>query len=813
MRGVRHPAAAETARLKAELQAQSLERRNSMSDQVAYRIEERLACDVLVIGSGMAGLCAAIQAGRSGCDTILIEKDPLLGGNASPLLGVHISGAHSFHPYASETGIIGEIEEEAAWLRAKIHTHGFHYNIAQQWDSLLKRLCEEAGVRVLRRHLGKLPVMGGTRIEAVVVEDVATFKTKRVEVAVAVIEASGDGHVAAEAGASFRMGREAKSEYGERSAPEVTDDITMGTSITALVRKAREPVEFIPPPGTPPFEPGYGFAGTKAMTDCLYKHSSWHPDGEFCFLWHTETGGQRHTIDDDHEIYEETLHQLYSAWNHIKNEAHIEEARNWELIWVSPKAGKRESRRFLGDYLLTQQDVEEARHFEDAIGYGGYAVDLHDPTGERVTQVDIVFHSIPPLWSLPYRCLYSKDLDNLFLAGRLVSVTHLALGTVRLMKTLATGGQAVGLAAGLCKRYGCSPRDVYAQHCAELQQQLLKRDATILTAPNGDETDLARSARVTASTEVRHGRTVADDWLAVDCVRGNVLWDWAPRLDRVSALVMNRADSPATLRMKLSRYEAAAKWQPDHLPHRFRYVKVANRAEWGADHTVAKFAPVADSAVEVPANFAGWVDFPLEIELAPKDPTSDDDRYCLTLLSHPQVFWARQQGYCDYARRCWLTTDAVEYEIDCDAHCFQLSPHPAFGEAANVINGWNRRFATNPVNAWIARPGFPQALTLSWDEPKSFNTVHLVFDTLTRAYQEMPFNCDQRVSPMCARDYELEVRVGDEWRPVAAAADNYRRRRIHAFERVTADALRLTVKSVWHDAHPARVYEVRVYDE
>lgn len=778
-----------------------------MSEQAPYRVDERLDCDILVIGSGMAGICAAIQAGRCGCDTILIEKDSALGGNASVLLGVHISGAHSFHPYASETGVIGEIEEDAAWLRCKIRTSGFHYNIAEQWDLLLKRKCEEAGVRVLRRHMGKCPIMDGSRIQAVLVEDVAAFKTKRIDVKVAVIEASGDGHVAAEAGASFRMGREAKSEFGERSAPEEADDVTMGTSVTALIRKAKDPVEFVAPPGMPPYRAGYGSGGGSCG------HSSWSVDGEFCFLWVTETGGQINTIDDDSEIYEEAKRQLFSVWQHVKNEEHVEVSKHWELIWVSPKAGKRESRRFIGDHILTQQDVEEAHVFEDAVGYGGYAVDLHNPKPDDPTKVDVVFYSIPPLWSIPYRSLYSKDISNLFLAGRLASVTHLGLGSFRLMKTLATGGQAAGFAAGLCKEHACTPRGVYQERLDELQQGLLKADATILTVPNRDERDLARAARVTASSEALHGCGKADDWLPMDCVRGNILWDWAPRLDKVRLLLMNESDQPVDLSLKLSQYKAPTKWKADKRIRGFPYFKKPNRAEWGVDLTIGKFAPIAERQARVPAHYVGWIDFELGVDLEPKDPTSDEDRYCITLAPQAGVSWARQGGLCDFARRCWAEDGAEEYGSNGDAHCFGLSPRPAYGEAANVTNGWNRRFATNPVNAWIAQPGFPQTLTLEWDQPQTFTTVHLTFDTLTRVYQEMPFNGDERVSPMAVRDYEVHARVDGEWRLVAEESGNYRRRCVHTFERTATDALRLTAKSVWDESYSARVYELRVHDE
>lgn len=773
------------------------------------RIDEQLSSDVLVIGSGMAGICAAIQAARGGCDTILVEKDSALGGNGSVLLGVHISGAHSFHPYASETGVIGEIEEDAAWLRCKIHTSGLHYNIAEQWDALLMRKCQEAGVTVLRRHMGKAPIMDGHSIRAVVVEDLATYKTKRIDVRVAVIDASGDGKVAAEAGASFHMGREGKGEFGERSAPDVADDVTMGGSVTALVRKAGEPIEFVAPPGTPAFGPGYGSSGSGKSCG----HSSWRPQDEFCFLWVTETGGQIDTIDDDHEIYEEAKRQLFSVWQHVKNEVHVDEARNWELIWVSPKVGKRESRRFMGDHILTQEDVEDARVFEDAVGYGGYAVDLHNPREDDPTKVDVVFYSIPPLWSIPYRCLYSKDVGNLFLAGRLASVTHLGLGSFRLMKTLATGGQAVGMAAAMCKQYGCGPREVYQERMAELQQRLLKADATILSIPHQDGQDLARSARVSASSQVTHGCCCADEWLPLDRVRGNVLWDWPERLDTVKLLVRNDGDGAIDLRLDLSRFEAATKWKGDKASKRFQYFPVANRAEWGGDHTIGKFALVAQTTVEVPPHFEGWVEAHLGLDMKPKDSTNDEERYLLTLDPAFGALWAKQDGLCDFARRCWVEGDSDEYATAGDAHCFELAPRPGYGEASNVVNGWNRRFSTNPVNAWIAQPGFPQTLTLEWDEPRTFNTLHLVFDTLTRAYQEMPFNCGERVSPMCVREYQVHARAGGQWRLVAEASDNYRRTRVHRFDRVDADAVRVTIKSVWDESYSARMYEVRVYDE
>ncbi len=780
-------------------------------ENITYRIDAKELTDVVVIGSGVAGISAAIQAARLGCDVILLEKDEVLGGNSGPNLGVHISGAHSFHPYASETGIPGELEEEGAYYNAKILTHGHHYNIARQWDALLHSIMSKSGVKVCRRHYAKLPIMDGKRIKSVLVEDVATYKTKLIDVGVCVVDASGDGQVAKESGASFLMGREAKSEFNERNAPEVADKITMGNSVTALVRKTSQPVKFVPPPDTPEFVPGYGYS-KDASGNCLYGHSSWNPNAEFCFLWHTETGGQLDTIEDEHEIYETLLQHLYAVWNHIKNEAHPKESENWELVWVSPKAGKRESRRFIGDYILTQTDVENAREFPDAVAYGGYAVDVHDPIGE---QVKIIFHSVPPLYSIPYRCLYSKDIENLFLAGRLVSATRLALGTVRLMKTLGTGGQAVGVAAYLCKKYNCVPREIYQQHVKELQQLLLKNDATILGLKNEDENDLAKEATATATSEEHFECVDVSDFLPLDCTRGIMLWDWGEKLNEVQLYLKNENNVQVPLELTLALYQTSQKWKTGHGRKPPHIKGVANRMEWGNDNTIAKFQQVVRSNAILDANFAGWVSFNYpNLTLIEKDMTSDEERYLLTLPPARRVYWGRDENSCDVAVRCYATKDTNEYVTAAESHLFKISPCPVYGEAANVINGYNRRFATNPVNMWMSKRGelLPQSLILNFSEPKSFRHIHLTFDTLYRAYREMPFNCNKRVSEMCVKDYDVEVWNGSSWQTIVTVKDNYRRHRVHSFDRVTASKVKLTVRAMNGEGWTARIYEIRIYD-
>jgi len=473
----------------------------------------------------------------------------------------------------------------------------------------------------------------------------------------------------------------------------------------------------------------------------------------------------------------------------------------------------------MGDHVLTQTEVEAGFPFPDAVAYGGYAIDIHNPTGQRNSQVQIVFCSVPPMYSIPYRSLYSRNIRNLLLGSRLLSASHLAHGTARLQRTLGAVGQAVGAAAALCCRHACSPRQVYEQHMSELQQTLLRHDATILGLKNGDPRDKARSASISASSEALHGVTPLGDWLPLDRVRGVMLWDWAPELRQVEAYLRNHSDTARSLRLRLARYQPEHPWK--HPDDRRPPISLApgNRIEWGNMDLLSAFQPLAEAKAEVPARYEGWVlfAFPGAISMGPVDATSDEASYALTLDQAAGVSWARDASYYDYLRRCELAPGAERYALSEEAHLVLLDPAPSYGQARNVINGHHRRYSTNPVSMWISAPGepLPQTLTLSWPLPQAFDCVQLTFDSLTRAYVEMPINREELgVSGRCVRDYDLEVRQDGVWRTILQVRGNYHRHQVHRFpERLCGDALRLVVLATNEAGWPARVYELRVYDD
>jgi len=328
-------------------------------------------CDFLVVGGGLPGIAAAVCAGRLGLKTVLAEKEMLLGGNAGPNLGVGAHAAMSTNPYFNETGIVEEIEEAVSFHGARLHPTPFGYNIHPMWDDVVAGMLADAGVTVLRRHLAVSAAREGRRIERVVLKDLETLDEVHVETAAGyVLDCSGDAFVADMAGASWRSGREARGETGERCAPDRADGVISAASLTALVVDTGRPCAFVPPPGTPEWNP--------AKPD-----SHFDPTRKIHFLWQVDEGGEsdeNNSLFTPQALYKKLAGRIYSLWNYLKNVKYPAETACHQLAWISPILGRREGRRVECGYMLTQTDIESARRFDDAIGFGGAYLDEHLPS-------------------------------------------------------------------------------------------------------------------------------------------------------------------------------------------------------------------------------------------------------------------------------------------------------------------------------------------------------------------------------------------------------------------------------------------------
>jgi hypothetical protein len=446
--------------------------------------ERRLEADVVIAGGGMAGVCAALAAARNGATVVLIQNRSVLGGNASSEIRMHICGADCSggRPGWRESGIIEEIRLDDAVANPQRSASLFDLRLYDKVVSephitlLLDTDC--CGVEMARKD----------RIVAVAARCDPTEDLFRIDAPI-FCDCTGDGRLGLEAGADFRVGREAKSEYGEPLARDQTDKMTLGSTILFMTREHEGPRPFHPPAWI-----------RKFSEHDLRKRS--HTPFEYGFWW-VEWGGQLDTIKDNREIRHELLRIALGVWDHIKNGGD-HGADNWSLEWVGMLPCKRESRRFLGEHVLRQQDLEQAVLFDDRVAYGGWPMDLHPPDG--VDQPDVppcVQHRLDQPYSIPLRSLYSRNVANLVFAGRNISATHVAFGSSRVMATCSVIGQAVGTAAAYCARDRMLPRELARDTGAlrRLQQTLLRDDQTILGLEAADEGDLMRTARLSASAE------------------------------------------------------------------------------------------------------------------------------------------------------------------------------------------------------------------------------------------------------------------------------------------------------------------------
>lgn len=448
---------------------------------------ENIFCDVVVAGGGMAGICTAIAAARGGARTVLIHNRPVLGGNASSEIRMHICGAdcHAKRKNARETGIIEELLLEN---RRRNPQHSFSVLDTVLWEKV--RFQENLDL-YLNTQLLEAEVQG-QEIETVLAYQMTTEKWLRFSARI-FVDCTGDGYLAVQAGAKTRMGREASSEFGESFAPVKADAGTMGNTLMFCARDTGKKTAF-----TRPFwayelsEEDLEGRGHSRISDDMGTY------GIDSGYWWLELGGEQNVISDGEEIRDELLKYLYGIWDHIKNKGD-HGADDYELEWVQFLPGKRESRRIEGDYILRQQDLENAEEFEDVVAYGGWPMDMHPPGGFRHEGNATDYLHLKKIYGIPYRCYCSRDISNLMMAGRNISATHMAFGSVRVMATCAVGGQAVGTAAAMAVERGCTPREI-GDDIRTLQQRLLRDDCYLPGIRNEDENDLARSAEVTASS-------------------------------------------------------------------------------------------------------------------------------------------------------------------------------------------------------------------------------------------------------------------------------------------------------------------------
>ena len=422
------------------------------------------SCDLCIIGGGLSGSFAALAAARRGQSVILMQDRPMLGGNASSEIRMWVRGAKG--KFDRETGYLSELEE--------INIRKNPYLCHSLFDAnLYGMLYENKNIRLLLNTSCLDATVENGRIVSVTGWQTTTYTMITVSARL-FADCSGDSILAPLTGAEFRHGREGREEYGETLAPETADSCTMGMSIILAARETDHPVPFTPPSFANVYPDDSCFDGD--MGDDIHAQIRDHRIGTSgANLWWVELGGEGDSIYDADRVREELIACIYGVWDHIKNRGD-HGMENWELEWVGCLPGKRESRRYVGDYIMTEEDVRNGGHFYDEIAYGGWPMDDHNPYGMRKndgSNTASVMIPVTEAYGIPLRSLYSKNIENLMFAGRNISVTHIALSSTRVMGTCALIGQAMGTAAAVALSRSISPREMAELHYTEVQKELM----------------------------------------------------------------------------------------------------------------------------------------------------------------------------------------------------------------------------------------------------------------------------------------------------------------------------------------------------
>jgi hypothetical protein len=505
------------------------------TSQSRYLKANRLSADFVVVGGGMAGTIAAIAAARNGSSVVLVQDRSVLGGNASSEIRMHIVGAdfHGVKPGSRETGILEEFRLEDA-VRNPHRSYS-------QWDLLLyEKVKAESNITLLLDTTCVSAEIsenekGERRITAIRALRNSTDDDFLIE-AKWFADCSGDGRLGAEAGADLNEGREARAIHDEPLAPEQADNNRLGSSIMFMSREHATTQVFIPPNWIRKFTKD-DFKGHRDIFSYEYGY------------WWFEWGGHLDTIKDNETIRHELLRIALGVWDYVKNSGDHPGSANYALDWVAAIPGKRESRRFLGRHVLTEKDIFNPNARPDAVAYGGWPIDLHPVEGvDAPEKPACAHHGFKHLYSIPYGCYCSRNVENLFFAGRNISATHIAFGSTRVMATCSIGGQAIGTAVALLtsKKAHSSSELATSEGLQTLRQRLLRDDAFIPGVRHEDAADLASTALISASSESSDGPASS----VTDGLSRHLKAEWGPWSSDETHSWKSQA-LPAMLRLKL----------------------------------------------------------------------------------------------------------------------------------------------------------------------------------------------------------------------------------------------------------------------
>ncbi|MCG7311513.1 FAD-dependent oxidoreductase [Brachybacterium sp. ACRRE] len=739
---------------------------------------ESITADIVVVGGGLAGICAAVGAARQGSRVALVQNRPVLGGNSSSEVRVWVCGAtaHGIHMFARETGIMGELFVENQYR----NPDGNPY----YWDLLLLETVRAEPNISLFLNTDVTEVEADGPVERRTVRSVTGWMSgseRRIRFsAPTFIDCSGDGLVGHLAGAESMRGSEDRGTYGESWAPEHPGDDMLGSTILFYTKDVGHPQKFVAP----------SFAVDIEKTS-IPENRVIRQDMNGCAYWWIEWGGDLDIVRDNERIRDELQAVCYGIWDHIKNSGRFD-AESLSLEWIGAVPGKREYRRFVGDHVLTQHDVLGQTEFEDRVAFGGWSIDLHPVGGVYAGERGSRHWHPDGNYHIPLRSLFSRNVTNLWMAGRDISASHVAFGTTRVMATCAILGESAGIAASLAGRLGAAPRDLAADHITELRRALVRADASVLGVQDEDPSNLALRARASASSSKRTlASTRSTGRLPLDHDLGLVL-PADPGLGELEILVDAEQDTELVLEV-----HSTSKPQ-NYLPHeRRRSVRVPVRPGRSWVRTQLDWTP------DSPGN---------AFVVLRADPSlsvhrGDHAEPGTVTMLHREV--PPEERYSAQWRE-WKET------LHGTGICFRsTAPTQAFAPR-HAVGGFSRPFGG--PNMWVSAPlaDDPQpVLTLAWEEPQTIASVDLLLDDdvnedLINLHHH---RTEAEIMPTLVRAARLEVLREGVWEEIARLDDNRRRHRVLPLRSpVTTRSLRMIVEET-NGAPAAHVVAVRAWGE
>lgn len=743
----------------------------------------KINADLVITGGGLSGVCCAITAARQGLKVILAQDRPVLGGNSSSEIRLWILGATSHmgnnNRWAREGGLVDEILVENTYRNPEGNPIIFDM-------VLLDKVAREPNITLLLN----------TAVYAVEKKDAATIQSLRafcsqnqkeyLLTAPLFCDTSGDGVVGFLSGAAFRMGAESREEFDEKFAPTEAYGELLGHSLYFYSKDTSRPVTFVPP----------DFA-LKDITK-IPRFRTFNANDFGCKLWWIEYGGRLDTVHDTEDIKWELWKVIYGVWDYIKNSGKFPEAATLTLEWVGAIPGKRESRRFEGDYMMKQQDIIEQRLHEDAVAFGGWSVDLHPADGVFSEKPGCNQWHSKGIYQVPYRSLYSRNINNLFLGGRIISASHVAFASTRVMATSAYVSQATGVAAAVCKEKGILPADIISKgFLPVLQQRLLRTGQHIPGLALKDNEDLVQSATITASSEL-----VLREFPGMPLLKPLNLSvaQMLPLPEGKVAPFILHANAAGNTELEV---ELRISSRPGNHTPDITLAKQTIAVHSGRNCMHLQFNVSLEKAAYT---FVVFMKNPLvELYFTEKRVTG--------ILS---VFNSENKAVSNYGKQTPPEDIGMEtFEFWCpqrrpEGHNIAVKYEAGIDlfKAENIRNGIDRPVSS--PNAWVADWNDPSPqLALTWNEPREVHHIDLFFDAdYDHPMETVLISHPETVMPFCVRHYRIKDAAGNI---IAEKKDNYQtHNRISLQQPVITNSLTIEVEHPSENV-PAALFAVRCY--